>query len=279
MLITSCYYYFLSYLSEVNDGKPDISDRIHSSWTDEWHWASSCAFPFSAANLCLKHHGKLDHHHSDPFGFSPSDSYVFLSPEFFCFGNIFYFCLCSQNASQYCNWRQDYLLRWLFHSEFFCHPSGATEFYLLAAMSYDCYVAICKPLHYTTVMSSKLHSTCSVFLVLWFFGCHCATYNDSPTAFLCLQCHQSLLLWVYHTAASVLFRHTVHRSDGVYLCSSYPHLHLGASDSFLHVHNQDNSENPFCSTKKKSLFYMLLSHDCGLTFLWKLYLYVHKSFC
>jgi hypothetical protein len=24
---------------------------------------------------------------------------------------------------------------------------------------------------------------------------------------------------------------------------------------------------------------MFLSHDCGLTFLWKLYLYVQKSFC
>ena len=33
---------------------------------------------------------------------------------------------------------------------------GVTEFYLLAAMSYDRYVAICKPLHYTTIMSNKI---------------------------------------------------------------------------------------------------------------------------
>uniref|UniRef100_G3UCJ6 Olfactory receptor n=1 Tax=Loxodonta africana TaxID=9785 RepID=G3UCJ6_LOXAF len=33
---------------------------------------------------------------------------------------------------------------------------GVTEFYLLAAMSYDRYVAICKPLHYPFIMRSKV---------------------------------------------------------------------------------------------------------------------------
>ncbi|XP_077024147.1 olfactory receptor 6C74-like [Tamandua tetradactyla] len=39
---------------------------------------------------------------------------------------------------------------------FFAFFLGASEFYLLAAMSYDRYVAICKPLHYTTIMNSKV---------------------------------------------------------------------------------------------------------------------------
>ncbi|XP_046539401.1 olfactory receptor 6C74-like [Equus quagga] len=39
---------------------------------------------------------------------------------------------------------------------FFAFPLGASEFYLLAAMSYDRYVAICKPLHYTTIMNTKI---------------------------------------------------------------------------------------------------------------------------
>ncbi|XP_029810388.1 olfactory receptor 6C74-like [Suricata suricatta] len=39
---------------------------------------------------------------------------------------------------------------------FFAFLLGASEFYLLAAMSYDRYVAICKPLHYMTIMNSKI---------------------------------------------------------------------------------------------------------------------------
>ncbi|XP_012410300.1 olfactory receptor 6C2-like [Trichechus manatus latirostris] len=39
---------------------------------------------------------------------------------------------------------------------FFTDLFGVTEIFLLATMSYDRYVAICKPLHYVTVMNNKV---------------------------------------------------------------------------------------------------------------------------
>ncbi|XP_057342757.1 olfactory receptor 6C2-like [Manis pentadactyla] len=39
---------------------------------------------------------------------------------------------------------------------FFIVLFAATEFFLLAAMSYDRYVAVCKPLHYMTIMNNRV---------------------------------------------------------------------------------------------------------------------------
>ncbi|KAL6093101.1 hypothetical protein STEG23_032555 [Scotinomys teguina] len=44
-----------------------------------------------------------------------------------------------------------------------------TEFYLLAAMSYDRYVAICRPLHYPIIMNSKLSCTDTSLIELMAF--------------------------------------------------------------------------------------------------------------
>ncbi|XP_059101515.1 olfactory receptor 6C2-like [Peromyscus eremicus] len=51
---------------------------------------------------------------------------------------------------------------------FFTDVFGVIEFFLLAIMSYDRYVAICKPLHYVTIMSSKVCQ--KLVLCCWMTG-------------------------------------------------------------------------------------------------------------
>ncbi|XP_007518176.1 olfactory receptor 6C74-like [Erinaceus europaeus] len=51
---------------------------------------------------------------------------------------------------------------------FFAIFLGGSEFFLLAAMSYDRYVAICKPLHYATIMSNRVCT--QLVITCWLTG-------------------------------------------------------------------------------------------------------------
>ncbi|XP_057362558.1 olfactory receptor 8H1-like [Manis pentadactyla] len=57
---------------------------------------------------------------------------------------------------------------------------GATECFLLSSMAYDRYVAICNPLHYPVVMSTRL--CCSLILGSYFVG-----FMDSTVNVLCMS--------------------------------------------------------------------------------------------
>ncbi|XP_039721515.1 olfactory receptor 6C2-like [Pteropus medius] len=55
-----------------------------------------------------------------------------------------------------------------FSQIFFIVLFGATEFFLLAVISYDRYVAICKPLHYVIIMNSRVCR--NLILCCWISG-------------------------------------------------------------------------------------------------------------
>uniref|UniRef100_A0A8D1QGL8 Olfactory receptor 6C2-like n=1 Tax=Sus scrofa TaxID=9823 RepID=A0A8D1QGL8_PIG len=55
-----------------------------------------------------------------------------------------------------------------FSQIFFIALFGATEFFLLTVMSYDHYVAICKPLHYMSIMNSRVCR--NLILCCWVSG-------------------------------------------------------------------------------------------------------------
>ncbi|XP_057559608.1 olfactory receptor 6C4-like [Hippopotamus amphibius kiboko] len=93
---------------------------------------------------------------------------------------------------------------------FFAILLGATEFYLLAVMSYDCYVAICKPLHYTTIMSRRL--CIQLVLCSWFSG------------FLVVIVPHVMTLQLPFCASSIINH---------YCCDYTVLLHLSCSDTHL----------------------------------------------
>ncbi|XP_075409002.1 olfactory receptor 6C75-like [Tenrec ecaudatus] len=91
---------------------------------------------------------------------------------------------------------------------FFFILLGVTEFYLLAAMSYDRYVAICKPLHYMTIMSPKV--------------CVLLVFSSWLAGFLIIFPATMLLLQLDFCASNIIDH---------FLCDSSPMLQLSCTNT------------------------------------------------
>ncbi|XP_051026427.1 olfactory receptor 6C70-like [Acomys russatus] len=93
---------------------------------------------------------------------------------------------------------------------FFYILLGGTEFFLLASMSYDRYIAICKPLHYASIMSSKV--------------CHQLVLGSWVTGFLVIFPPLIIGLDLDFCASNVIDH---------FLCDVSPVLQLSCSDTHL----------------------------------------------
>ena len=155
---------------------------------------------------------------------------------------------------------------------------GVTEFYLLAVMSYDCYMAISKPLHYTSLMSNRV--------------CHQLVFSSWATGFLMIFPPVILGLKLEFCDSNVIDHFICDSSPIIQISCSDTHFlelmslffgcgdtdgHIDASNPLLCVYHQDNSQIPFYTTKNQNLFYLFFPHDCSFHFLWKLHLHVHKT--
>ncbi|CAD7666752.1 unnamed protein product [Nyctereutes procyonoides] len=96
---------------------------------------------------------------------------------------------------------------------FFFILLGVTEFYLLAAMSYDRYIAICKPLHYMTIMNPRV--------------CILLVFASWSASFLIIFPALMLLIQLDYCKSNVIDHFT---------CDYFPLLHLSCSDTrFLEI--------------------------------------------
>ncbi|XP_004429243.1 PREDICTED: olfactory receptor 6C1 [Ceratotherium simum simum] len=96
---------------------------------------------------------------------------------------------------------------------FFFILLGATEFYLLAAMSYDRYIAICKPLHYMTIMNRRV--------------CTILVFSSWLVSFLIIFPLLMLFIQLDYCKSNFIDHFT---------CDYFPLLHLSCSDTkFLEI--------------------------------------------
>ncbi|NP_001377872.1 olfactory receptor 6C1-like [Equus przewalskii] len=93
---------------------------------------------------------------------------------------------------------------------FFLILLGVTEFYLLAAMSYDRYIAICKPLHYMTIMNRRV--------------CTLLVFASWLASFLIIFPSLMLFIQLDYCKSNVIDHFT---------CDYFPLLHLSCSDTKL----------------------------------------------
>ncbi|XP_035585144.1 olfactory receptor 6C3-like [Zalophus californianus] len=93
---------------------------------------------------------------------------------------------------------------------FFFILTGVSEFFLLTAMSFDRYVAICKPLHYTTIMNKKI--------------CTLLVFGSWLGGFLTIFPPLMLILQLDFCASNVIDH---------FSCDYFPILQLSCSDTGL----------------------------------------------
>ncbi|XP_072481471.1 olfactory receptor 4K1-like [Notamacropus eugenii] len=96
------------------------------------------------------------------------------SPMYFLLGNLSFIDVCQATfatpkmIADFLNEHKTITFEGCMTQIFFLHVFGGSEMILLVGMAYDRYIAICKPLHYMTIMS---HRVCTVLVaVSWTIG-------------------------------------------------------------------------------------------------------------
>ena len=114
------------------------------------------AFIFLFFNLHVECSWESDYYLPHPHRWPSQDSHVLVSPKFLFLGNLIHSCLYSQISVNITTADKVIIYTACAVQVFFTYLFGITEYFLLATMSFDRYVAICKPLHYVTIMNNRV---------------------------------------------------------------------------------------------------------------------------
>ena len=162
---------------------------------------------------------------------------------------------------------------------FFKDLFGITDFFLLAAMPYGCYAAICRPLHYMTIMNHRVCKT--LIFCRWM------------TTVLIMIPPFSLELSLEFYDSNVLDH---------FLCDAKPVLNITCSDTWFMEkiviicsalilimtlmfvvwsyvkYYPNNSKISLCPAMEKGIFHLFFPHDCvSITYGGCIFIYIKNS--
>ena len=250
-----------------------MKNQFHSPRIHRWSTIANYDFPISVFQLHLEPDGELHHnppHPPDPHLKTPM--YFFLRN--FSFLKISFITILDKHS----HWRQINFLQWLcstiilfsFIRSYRVLPFGRHVLWPLC-----CHLQTSAlPSHYE---QQSVPSACPQLLGSWLPNYIFSFGLGTSAGFLCFQDNWSLPLWQFSCLAALLHRYKLHRIDGFCLSCGDTCRHFAVSGPLLHIHHQNHSKIPFCSTKNKGLFHLFLTHGCCLHYLWGLYFYVYET--
>ena len=152
------------------------------------------------------------------------------------------------------------------------------ELFILSAMSYDRFVAICNPLLYPAIMSQR---ACWVLAAIpYLYGLFLSliiTLKMFHFINLWLQCNQSLFLWLYSFDIFALFNHSWPWGDNSNLCHFWFYFFTSSCSWVLPANPHSHSQNELCWGKAQGFCNLWITPDCGHRLLWDFDIYVFAA--
>lgn len=202
------------------------------------------------------------------------------SPMYFLLSNLSFIDVCQATfatpkmIADFLNEHKTITFQGCMSQIFFLHVFGGSEMVLLVAMTYDRYIAICKPLHYMTIMNRG----CALFW--WGFPGPLASHTQPATwhsQSICLSVDPTqFFLWPPPSDQACLLRHLCFWDPGAHQQWSALTYVFPPFARFLHYH-PCYCASPSLWWDVQGPFHSVCPHYCCASILWPINIHLYLA--